>query len=396
MAKNKTEALDVHATKIYNFLDKYFPSMPMKVKVFVYKGMFILLGLIIGVMLFLVVYPVITETDDLVIRGEIIGSDERSLPIGLLQYEAMGDGMFIKKKIKGSVFVYEWILHIPKSDMNQMQTLVLAKYFGNSQGGWETYGELRFSAEDLLHHVENDRVTMFIEYAGSIPMKILFREKTNKLTSHRFFPIDVFNIAYAQPFLQEKTISSEEAKKILDNIKVKKNPFEQLKLQSKLSNVETPFLQEIAVTVRDSIASESFEELSLYLMALTEHDSVGTLTSAGTRKDILSQDFYFKAVSLLDSGSAIERKKIASFLYRIQDSRSIKPLYNKFLRTNDLEAKGLCVYVLGSFANNSDENVRDRVKRQLNLFYQNETSLEVKMMLLTTLKKYDNKESVYH
>jgi hypothetical protein len=388
-AKNGTGSL----TGIWQFLEKYFRAMPRWVQVSVYL-LLVVYFIAASVRLFM------PEAWDLLfdreqeIRGEVQGSDGSYLPVSAWLTEINGDKLYIrKKKIADDRFYYEWILKATPKEFRNKVHLNVSEFYQdptNEHMRGSRYlfqvgfvpAELRQKSGDapLVLRLDLDRRLLTTDVAAESGGSIGER-KENVFTA-------LVPSAYAQSKAPIKVLARDSAAVLLRDFRKLNDPFSDRDLKYLLPAAGSQVKIAVAESLKKAVSRGNKGAIADYAAVLTEYDSLFIFTSAGSASTIFTDRFYASAVTLLHTGNDYESRRMAWFLYKLQDARSLPHLFKEYSVAPTTRARKLCLYVLEAFASNGDPGVRKRVKDWLAATHREEKSKELLQAQSETLRKF--------
>ena len=152
--------------------------------------------------------------------------------------------------------------------------------------------------------------------------------------------------------------------------------FAKLKSKYTLAKGDTYSMLTMVDRMKQVLSKGDEDEVADYALALSNHDSLGLLT---TRRhySLLDDNFYTKAVSLLQTDDEFESKSMALFLRQLKDPRFLDLIYHEYSRADSAKTKQLCLFVLEGFAADSSEYVKRELKAWLGVERLKEQPFEI-------------------
>jgi len=379
-----------HLTGIWDFIEKNFKAMPKAVRVFVYL---VFVAYFIGSsvrMFWPEVWDMMLDKEQ-EIRGEIQGSEEPYLPLSAWLTEINGDKLYVKKKkVSDDRFYYEWILKVTPRELNSRVYFNIAEFYQDPLNPQIKGSRYLFHAEFVPSELQKSHDAPLIlkldldrkSLASSLPLN-------NSLapTSGSFSAM-LFPRAFAQSKAPIKMLSRDSATVLLRDFRKSSDPISDRNVRFLLPAAGAPFKISVAESLKKAVAKGNRGAAADFAAVLSEYDSLFVLTSAGSASAVFDDRFYGTAVAILHTGNEYESRRMAWFLNKLQDARSLKHVFNEYAAAPNARAKKLCLYVLEAFSTNGDPMVEARVKEWLLRTQGAEKSKELGQALAEALKKF--------
>ena len=379
--------------QIWDFIEKNFKAMPKFVRVFVYL-LFVAYFIGSSVRVF---WPEVWEMaldEEQEIRGEIQGSDEPYLPLSAWLTEINGDKLYVKKKkIADDRFYFEWILKVTPKELNTKVHFYVAEFYQDPANpeikGSRYLFRTEFIPSKLQRATDENRIVLKLDLdrralAASTPVNAV---SSPEQSDGNFLAMIVPRV-FAQSKSPIKVLARDSAAVLLRDFRKSSDPISDRNVRFLLPAAGAPIKIAVAESLKKALARGNKGATADYAAVLTEYDSLFMLTSAGSSSAIFDDRFYRSAVTLLHTGSDYESRRMAWFLYKLQDSRSLQHLFREYTATTSVRAKRHCLYILESFSTNGDPKVRSRVKEWLIATQRGEKSRELGQALAESLKKF--------
>lgn len=374
-------------------IDKYFIKMRPWVQILIILGFFLLLMLAGLKALWPELLTPQKESPYVELRGSVTGPEGADIPDSLWAIELFSEDLFVKKAVVADRFSYRWILKVPKEKMDAAQRFKFVKYDPEARKTQQLGSGVGYSRDDLYEYTQHSK-------DGEVHFELdyITMELQMDSTVLRARPSSVRPAALV-PFLHQKTtdqrkqqlelkISSDSLDAVFKEYKASTNPVQQMKMREILVETGTSTMLALADSLKRAVARNQKGSVSDFALALSEYDSLGQLTSAGRYSDRFDKRFYEKAVELLHTGNEFESSNTATLLRKLQDARSIDPLFQEFSHSNNVRAQRLCVYVLEIFSLNKSVQVKGKVKGWLEERLKEKLSPEINKAVKSALAKF--------
>ena len=382
-----------HLKGIWDFIEKNFRAMPKAVRVFVYL-LFVAYFIGSSVRVFWPeVWDMILDQEQ-EIRGEIQGTDEAYLPLSAWMTEINGEKLYVKKKkIADDRFYYEWILKVTPKEFNTRVYFNVAEFYQDPVNAEARGSRYLFRAEfvpsDLKSASRDNPVVLKLDLdrralaGNTLANACLTPEQENGTLMTSIIPS-----AFAQSKAPIKQLSRDSATILLRDFRKSSDPLSDRDVRFLLPAAGSPFKIAVAESLKKAVARGNKGAAADYAAVLTEYDSLFIFTSAGSASKVFDDRFYASVVTLLHMGNDYESRRMAWFLYKLQDARSLPHLFKEYSVAPTTRTKKLCLYVLEAFSANGDPNVKKRVKEWLVAAQRGEKSKEMVQALAETLKRF--------
>lgn len=351
-------------------IDKYFIKMKPWVQILIILGFFLLLMLAGLKALWPDLLTPKKESPFVELRGSVTGPEGVDLPDSLWAIELFSEDLFVKKAVVADRFSYQWILKVPKEKMDAAQRFKFVKYDPEARKTQQLGSGAGYSRNDLYRYTQQSKdgeVHFQLDY---ITMELVMDSTVLRVLPSALRPAALFPILHQTSSSQSKRqyelkISSDSLDAVFKEYKTSANPVQQMMMREILVETGTSTMLALADSLKRAVARNQKGSISDFALALTEYDSLGQLTSSGRYSDRFDRRFYDKAIELLHTGNEFESRNLATFLRKIQDARSIDPLFREFSHSDNVRAQRLCIYVLETFSLNTGAQVRGKVKTWL-------------------------------
>ncbi|HTY38222.1 MAG TPA: hypothetical protein VMH23_13985 [Bacteroidota bacterium] len=381
---------------VWDFIRDNFNSMPAPVRVLVYL-LFVAYFLLTSVrQLWPDVWNLIWDSEQEV-AGEIRAADGSYLSAASWLTEINGERLYVKKmKVADDRFYYQWILKFTPKQLHTNVHFDVAEFYQDPQnaqikGSRFLFGVALTPAGLKAREKSDGEVVLALDldrrslnYVAPITHPDT-TSATNVGSLSWLIPS-----AYAQSKSPMKTLSKDSASFLLRTFRQQTDP---------VSDRETRYLLPAGGSAITIAAAESLVvaarhgnkgAMADYAGVLTEYDSLFLFTSAGSASKVFTNQFYAAFVPVIRTGNEYESRRVAWFLYKLQDARSLPYIFAEYSNARDTRAKKLCLYALEAFAWNGDANVLLRVKNWLLETQQREQSREMVAAIQQCLGKFDN------
>lgn len=341
------------------FLVKGFGKLSPRARVVSY---FVVLGI-----LAFVVYKVVMfyygERDENEIRGRLTLGKLAEIPDVHISRDLSADNLFVFKRPSpaGGRFTYEWILRVPQNAMHTPVTFGISEYYPEIQRR-EPLCEARFTPAELTKNIHEGKVYLKVD---DLFTSIQIEGHPEGITSLMSSPTPAgfwFPSAYASPRQSERRQDSSNA--LIRKYRQSLNPVEQLSIRKGIRINDPAFTVQLAESLKAAVFQNRAYDVSTYARLLSDDRQLSVLTSSGSSRSTFDTAFYRRAVERLHVGTEYEARSMATFLQRLQDSRTVNIIVDEFQHATGPLTRKLCLYVLDGFATNSDPSIRAWVSRE--------------------------------
>lgn len=380
-------------TSIWDFIAKNFNAMPKAVRVFVYL---LFVGYFIGSSV-RVFWPEVWDLildEEQEIRGEIQGTDEPYLPLSAWMTEINGEKLYVKKKkIADDRFYYEWILKVTPKELNTRVYFNVAEFYQDPVNAETRGSRYLFRAEfvpsELKSASRDNPVVLKLNLdRRALAGNTLANAASTPEQENGTLVTSIIPRAFAQSKAPIKVLGRDSANVLLRDFRKSNDPISDRNTRFLLPAAGSPVKIAVAESLKKAVAEGNKGATADFAAVLTEYDSLFMLTSAGSSSAIFDDKFFKSAVTLLHTGSDYESRRMAWFLYKLQDSRSLPHIFREYAATASVRAKKHCLYILEAFSSNGDPRVKARVKDWLIVTQRGEKSKELEQALAGSLKKF--------
>jgi len=333
-------------------------------------------------------------TDEYEVRGSVYNRGKTSFPRDVLKVGLGGKNLFVTKVSDGNTeFHYEWIIKVPRSDLDMIHTLSFDEY-DNQAGRWYQIGSYKIIPRRYMNapHIILETDESFADFHTE-SRKSIFRVFSRIFTdvgepSHPNLQHTTLNASLLS-FEKDIDVKQRSAKyeitsqeKLIEDYRSAIDPIEQIEIREAIACADTTFILGLIDSLTHSLNSQNSRNIGDYSALLTEP----LLYDDGFYRNILDDMFFSESVERLTAGTRYEISSIVNLLKILTDERAIDPLLEMLAQSNNLEARINALRVLEEYSKHPSNEVIDRIARRLETEIRPENPTELKNRINRTLK----------